>query len=40
MIEMLYLSQLAQSPVRAMARRLMCLSLSRVSHGKHKCPEQ
>jgi hypothetical protein len=40
MIEMLYLYQLAQSPVRALARRLMCIGLNRVSHGKHKCPDR
>jgi len=40
MIEMLYLYQLIQSPIRTMARRAMCLGLSRVSHGKHKCSGQ
>jgi hypothetical protein len=40
MIEMLYLYQLARSPLRAMARRLICRGLNRVSPGKHRCPDQ
>jgi len=40
MIEMLYLYQLARSPLRAMARRLICRGLSRVSPGRHHCPDQ
>ncbi|OJY10937.1 MAG: hypothetical protein BGP05_11535 [Rhizobiales bacterium 62-47] len=40
MIEMLYLYQLARSPLRAMARRLICRGLNRVSPGRHHCPDQ
>ncbi len=40
MIEILYLYQLARSPFRAMARRLMCRGLSRVSPDRFHCPDQ
>jgi hypothetical protein len=40
MIEMLYLYQLARSPLRAMARRLVCRGLNRLSPGKYTCPDQ
>ena len=40
MIEMLYIYQLARSPLRAMARRLVCRGLNRLSPGKYTCADQ
>jgi len=40
MIEMFYLYQLARNPLRAMARRLVCRGLNRVSPGKYHCPDK
>lgn len=40
MIEMLYLYQLARSPLRAMTRRLLCRGLNRVVPGKYHCPDR
>jgi len=40
MIEMFYLYQLARSPLRAMARRLVYCGLNRVSPGKYHCPDK
>mgnify|MGYP006983098394 CR=1 FL=1 len=39
-IELLYLYQLARSPVQIMARKVLCRSRHFISRGQHKCPDQ
>ncbi|MFZ5739044.1 hypothetical protein BJ123_11319 [Rhodopseudomonas thermotolerans] len=37
MLEMVFILQLARSPLQAMAKRLVCKSLSIATHGKRQC---
>jgi hypothetical protein len=37
MLEMVFMLQLARSPLQAMARRLMCTGLNLATHGKRQC---
>ncbi|WP_346296509.1 hypothetical protein LRC39_04835 [Rhodopseudomonas sp. P1] len=37
MLEMVFMLQLARSPLQAMAKRLVCRSLSIATYGKRQC---
>jgi len=37
MLEMVFMLQLARSPLQAMAKRLVCKSLSIATYGKRQC---
>jgi hypothetical protein len=39
MLEIVFIYQLAQRPLRAMARLWWCRGLFRASRGRHQCPE-
>ncbi|CAN5310046.1 hypothetical protein BH11PSE4_BH11PSE4_10640 [soil metagenome] len=39
MIEVLYMVQLARTPVQAIARRWFCRSIHHVTKGGYQCPE-
>jgi hypothetical protein len=39
MLDMYFIYQLAQRPIRAIARKWMCRGLYRVTKGEYRCPE-
>ena len=39
MVEVLFMAQLVQKPLQAMARRWYCRSLFRATRGARRCPE-